>query len=300
MLGRLLGSNWITLAAAALIGGLLGAALLTSNPRAAIVERSAVPRMRVGEPSTVRVVVTNPRRLRRFGPLLVTDRAPGLPDATVLVPSLAPTSAAVAEIVRTPQVRGHWSGAGTLTVEAQSPLGGFARRCVWTWHEPTIVHPKHAPPVPLSVSASPRRGVDRGSGRPGQGTEVLGVREWRPGDPRASVHWRSSARHGQLLVLERELPQTDDLIIALGQPGEGDAWELAISRFAATAAAAHRAGRRVLLVTGDGFTTPASVTACLDWFAGVEALPAATKTQIVRVATTADTPIIWLTTQDGP
>ena len=36
----------------------------------------------------------------------------------------------------------------------------------------------------------------------GLGSEVLGVREYRPGDSRRHIHWRSSARAGRLIVKE--------------------------------------------------------------------------------------------------
>jgi uncharacterized protein (DUF58 family) len=42
--------------------------------------------------------------------------------------------------------------------------------------------------------------------RSGSGNELFGVREYRPGDPLRRIHWRSSARHGELIVREYEPP----------------------------------------------------------------------------------------------
>src|SRR5438445_13416249 len=42
--------------------------------------------------------------------------------------------------------------------------------------------------------------------RAGSGTEMFGAREYRPGDPLRRIHWRSSARHGELIVREFEPP----------------------------------------------------------------------------------------------
>jgi uncharacterized protein (DUF58 family) len=42
--------------------------------------------------------------------------------------------------------------------------------------------------------------------RAGSGMELFGVREYRAGDPLRRIHWRSSARLGQLVVREYEPP----------------------------------------------------------------------------------------------
>ncbi len=42
--------------------------------------------------------------------------------------------------------------------------------------------------------------------RAGSGNELFGIREYRPGDSLRRIHWRSSARHGQLVVREYEPP----------------------------------------------------------------------------------------------
>jgi uncharacterized protein (DUF58 family) len=51
--------------------------------------------------------------------------------------------------------------------------------------------------------------------------ELHGLREYRPGDSPRSVHWRSSAHRGRLLVREFEEPPGDELLIVL-DPGLAD------------------------------------------------------------------------------
>jgi uncharacterized protein (DUF58 family) len=298
LIGRLVGSNWVTMAAAGLIGALVGAALLASNPRAVVVTRSAPLRMRVGEPATVRLTASNPRRWRGVGPLLIVDRAPGLPDAAVFVRRLPPGATARADLVRTPNQRGRWTGPGTIIVDARSPLGGFARRRVWTWSVATIVHPAPSSRFREIAGSSPHDGSARGAGRAGRGIEVFGLRDWRAGDGAAAVHWRTSARRGSLSVLERERPAANDLLIALGRPGNGATWELAIARAATTAAIAYHGGTRVMLVTGAGIAVPSSLTALLDWFAAVEENPVASHSQVLQAAAGGRTPVIWLADED--
>ena len=51
------------------------------------------------------------------------------------------------------------------------------------------------------------------SPRAGYGNEVFGVREYRPGDSLRRIHWRSSARRGELVVREYEPPGLQTLTI---------------------------------------------------------------------------------------
>lgn len=49
--------------------------------------------------------------------------------------------------------------------------------------------------------------------RAGSGNELFGVREYQPGDSLRRIHWRSSARRGQLVVREYEPPGVQTLTI---------------------------------------------------------------------------------------
>jgi uncharacterized protein (DUF58 family) len=73
--------------------------------------------------------------------------------------------------------------------------------------------------------------------------QFYGVRYWRRGDSRRSIHWRSTARQGQLVVCQYEQPRNRDIavLVDLWQPRSADdqhrdCVELAVS-FAATAIA---------------------------------------------------------------
>ncbi len=67
--------------------------------------------------------------------------------------------------------------------------------------------------------------------------EVRGVREYRPGDPLRAIHWRTTARHGQLMVREYDRavwPQW--LLVLTPPPVEASAavvsgWEAALSLY---------------------------------------------------------------------
>ena len=69
-------------------------------------------------------------------------------------------------------------------------------------------------------------GTDRRRRRPGTEGDFYGVREWRRGDGRRLIHWRSSARQGKLVVRQFERPQSRDaaVVLDLWQPdGPSDA-----------------------------------------------------------------------------
>jgi uncharacterized protein (DUF58 family) len=52
--------------------------------------------------------------------------------------------------------------------------------------------------------------------RSGHGTEIVGVREYRHGDPVRGVHWRSTARRGQLVVRETAEPARTRVDVVVG------------------------------------------------------------------------------------
>jgi len=77
-----------------------------------------------------------------------------------------------------------------------------------------VVFPRLVRISPASL-ASTRRTGDRTRRRPGHGDEIHGLREQRPGDDVRSIHWRTSARRGQLMVREHEEEESEELCIYL-------------------------------------------------------------------------------------
>ncbi len=92
------------------------------------------------------------------------------------------------------------------------------------------------------------------AGRAGVGLEFLGTRPWRPGDPMRLVHWPSTARAGELVVMEMEESAAADVAIYLDLSrmaarglGRASTVEYAISLGAALAAHLARGHNRVRL-----------------------------------------------------
>ncbi len=84
--------------------------------------------------------------------------------------------------------------------------------------------------------------------RAGYGTEVFGVRPYQPGDPLRRIHWRTTARRGELIVREFEPPGVQNLGIFLDPSPPEQAAADQVARIAASEAwDCLRAGGRVTL-----------------------------------------------------
>ncbi len=171
-------------------------------------ERIAPPSARVGDFVTVEIVVWSERRVRRplimikddLPPrLLLSDRTPSLP--------IAPEEDLA---IRTqygfrPLKRGkyRWSG---VTVEGTDALGLVSKTRAYPTASAEITILPRPIPVAVELPAAAGWGISEAeSGQTrGAGLEPRGVRAYAPGDSLRHVHWRSSAKTGQLLVKEFE------------------------------------------------------------------------------------------------
>lgn len=115
-------------------------------------------------------------------------------------------------------------------------------------------------PVPRAVAGQQRQFGERTRRRPGQGEEIHGLRELRSGDDYRAIHWRTSARRGQLMVRENEEESARELCIYLDnarsassvEGGRDPVVEKAISIASSLAIERSSAGQGVsLAVRGD-------------------------------------------------
>jgi uncharacterized protein (DUF58 family) len=118
--------------------------------------------------------------------------------------------------------------------------------------------------------------VDHGSDASvisGQGSEVLGVRQWRAGDDLRRIHWRSTARTGRPTLVERGEPRTTALRVVLVGSADYPRFEEAVSAAASACDLALRAGRTVTAVAwrADGPVRAPTGTRweLLDWWSGL-------------------------------
>jgi uncharacterized protein (DUF58 family) len=275
LLGRLIHSTGVTLAAAAGLGAVVGDWLLTPGAALDDVARHTPSRMAVGVEATVQLSFTS-RRTRFAGrrPIVLIDHAPGLDVGRYVTPALHGGERAIGQRAAMPLRRGCWTDGGWVDLEAYSPLGGWVRRSRVRLSESGWVHPAPAIPLRLPDPASGElygRGTSSSSGG---GVDFFGIREWRPGDARSAIHWRASARRNELVVMERERPGHPTLVVVVGPLGAGDGPESLLARVAATTLHALRDGRGVVLVADGSPATVSRPIDALDWFAGVDPIVA--------------------------
>lgn len=171
-------------------------------------ERGAPESVRVGDLVTVDITVWSDRRIRR--PLVtVVDNLPkNMPvaDRTISLP-IAPAFDLPIETQYQfrPLKRGRYRWTGLL-VEGTDALGLATRiKEYGTTPAEMTVLPR---PFPVSIDIPTAAGWGISEAESGQtrgaGLEPRGVREYASGDSLRHVHWRSTAKTGQLLVKEFE------------------------------------------------------------------------------------------------
>ncbi len=102
-------------------------------------------------------------------------------------------------------------------------------------------------------------GTNRRERRHGTEGDFYGVRQWRTGDSRRWIHWRSSARLGELVVCQFEQPRSRDLALLVDlwqperpQPQHLENVELAVSFAASVVADLCRKGSSNLVLCASG------------------------------------------------
>jgi uncharacterized protein (DUF58 family) len=186
------------------------------------------------------VEIANPPptpRSPRLG-LLVEDKG-ATPKAGWRIPVLAPGGTARFQDQLSCRRRGH-SSLGPLVVSSRLPFGLVARRRVLLPREEFIVLPR----LGRLHRGRLRRFLTRTAFTAGQTRHLLrrdpaaqedlhGLRSFRSGDSPRWIHWRTTARMGELMVREMEDMATDNLVLVLDpalRPGEKkDLLEQAVS-----------------------------------------------------------------------
>jgi hypothetical protein len=165
-----------------------------------------------------------------------------------------------------------------LVLEAGDPLGLFRRRMAMGPSERAVVLPRFST---LGAGDRPREfEAALAAPRAGSGNEILGVREYQRGDPLRRIHWRLSARRGELVVREFEPPGVRVLTVLLDPaPASREAADQ-VARLAASEVwdCLREGGRAALWAPGLEPSTPAegrSLWALLEWLARYPDLPAA-------------------------
>jgi uncharacterized protein (DUF58 family) len=230
----------------------LGAALVIGRAqfRLSLVRTITPTRVVAGTVARVRLELENlTRGVTKV--LLAEDRVPYTlgPSPRFVVARLPGGRRAAVTYALRPQLRGRYD-VGPLRLQLTDPFGLCEATRAFTATDPLIVVPQTWP-----LAGAPAGGQWGGSGEAVHGTAAasgehdIAIREYRYGDDLRRVHWRSTARRGELMVRRDEQPRQMRATVLLdsrleAHRGEGPAssFEWAVS--AAASVAVHLSGLR--------------------------------------------------------
>ena len=228
--------------------------------RLACTRRLDPPRVPVGQAASVVLRLDNVSRLPT-GVLLVEDALPyvlgGRPR--FVLDRVEPHGVREVSYPVRSDLRGRFR-IGPLSVRLSDPFGLCELARSFAAVDSLVVTPQitSLPPVRL-------RGEWTGSGESrarsvsSAGEDDVATREYRQGDDLRRVHWRSTARYGELMVRREEQPWQSRAAVLLDSresahrgDGPGSSFEWAVSAAASVGVHLARSGYLLRLVTGDG------------------------------------------------
>jgi hypothetical protein len=240
---------------------LLTAALVGRNRyRLALVRTVAPQLVAAGQPARVTLALTNEGRTPS-GVLLLEEQVPyvlGTRPRFALEGIAYGWRREVSYSVRS-DVRGRFE-IGPMTVRVTDPFGLIELGRTFRTTVPLTVTPRTVPLPPIALGGA---WTGSGDNRPRSfatgSAEDVTVREYRRGDDLRRVHWRSSARVGELMVRREEQPWQsratlflDNRLRAHRGQGIASSLEAAVSAAASIAIHLSHRGYTVRLVTATG------------------------------------------------
>lgn len=283
MAGSTAQAGWLFVLAAGVLGLVAASLISRHNLGAAEIERIAPRRTCVGDPVAGGLVVRNTGR--RSVPLMRIEDHYGAFQPTVAISErLRSGDEARVELVKTAHRRGVFT-AGPVVLTSGAPFGFSRSKRTLEVPGQTTVVPRWVDlgSFPILEPSSFPSDVLHERARTGAGHEYLGVREYRPGDPQRAVHWRSTARVGQLVVreFEEEVQSRVTLVIAgadAGMPPDS-AFESLVSAAASIAVYALNTGHPVDLLRpsaeGSSHLGDPDRFDVMDWLAAAEPIDTA-------------------------
>lgn len=248
------GNNALYLVVAVLLSLLVVSGITSrQNLRRLEVSLSSPPEVYVGRPFTLRYLLRNHGRFMDRRLVVVAGIGEGRPELVRHLPAGEERSGRLELVAKR---RGAYR-VRYLHLSSIFPLGLFRKGLRQLVELEFLVYPEILEGFPRGLE-TPGASGSRPSGRAGSGHELLSLRSFRPGDDRRGIHWKQSARTGELVYMEREAERERRVSIlfdnAVGIPAgetEGRRFERRVSE-AATAAHEYLArSYQVALITRD-------------------------------------------------
>ena len=195
----LMGCGALALTGASLIGAAL-------SLRGLSLTRGWAGDVSAGETVDLPLVITNHRRRRRQAFVIIEELSfAAEPRVTVIVSPLAPREERVITRRILAVSRGEFD-VGVIVIRGGDPMGLFCRERRFFLPQKLLVYPgvEPLPDLVLSQSEASHSVTGGPVSATGASQEFYGVREYHPMDGLRYIHWRTSARFGQLMVREFE------------------------------------------------------------------------------------------------
>lgn len=285
---------------------LVGAVTAARSVRGITVTRQVPPRGVEGQPVHVGITISAARGARF---LVVEDGWTGA-RARTLVPALEARRAATIQLHPTPERRGQFV-LGPVEIASRGLVGLLTLRRRFALPDRIAIWPRITP-VPKAALAYLAPALDgRAEGhRTREAVELYGVRDYRPGDNLAHIHWKSSARRGALVVREFERPVDPRVAVVIDLDRTQPSAQLdATARAAGSLLWAARDARVDVTLVGwdEQFVERRGWESAMDWLAGVApsgppvrqvlaAIHERTQRHLIVVASSAPGPALpWVT-----
>ena len=249
------GNNLLYLLVAMLLATVTVSGVLSEMVlRGIIVERRLPPSPHAGSLAAIRYRLTNAKKRFPSFALVVEDTVPAERGALVIY--LAAGQTAVVESAVRFGKRGR-AVFETLEVATRFPFGLFKKRKIVSLPADLIVYPS----LSAAGDAAPHGGgygEDVAVHTRGHGEELHDLRDYGPGDSFRDIHWKTTARRGELTSQDREDEDRPRMTLVFDTEGLGtspvDAYALERAISQAAGVAKHWEGRGYLvrLVTACG------------------------------------------------
>jgi len=246
--------------------------------------RSLAPtRVEAGRSADVRLRLDNVSRLPS-GVLLMEDALPYALGARprFVLDRIEPQGVREAVYPVSAHTRGHYR-IGPLSVRMADPFGLCELARSFSSSDGLVVTPVVTPLPPIPLGGDWAGGGETSSrAMSSAGSEDMTTREYRYGDDLRKVHWRSTARVGELMVRREEQPMRSRATLLLDTrqrahrgDGPGSSFEWSVSAVASIGVALAGAGYGLSLLTDDDrpllpADVPLSEGVLLDTLAGIE------------------------------
>ena len=196
LLGALNDNHNLGLAVAALLAAILLVSILHTyrNLRGLHLTANPAPPVFVGEQARFPITLSDPEGAARFGLHLVPAGAKNRPPEPGADPGTnLPSGTAIHLQLTEPAPQRGWQAAGQFTLSTRFPLGLVVAWSSVCLQATCLVYPRPEsghPPLPVTPGSQGESDADRGR----DGSDFIGLRLYRPGDPPRSIHWKRSAQ----------------------------------------------------------------------------------------------------------